>query len=171
MTLRELEELLAIYGADRRRWPERAGARAEALVATNAAARRLQDAAAALDKVMAAAPRVAAARMPALAERIVAAAQRTPRVINGGRGTAPETPTVVPLPVRKPVSKGSLFGLQMRQAVSVLAAALVVGVFIGASGFSQNAVMAVEDVTGVDLGASPSTLVQLSSELEEDQLL
>ena len=68
MTLRELEELLAIYGADRRRWPERAGARAEALVATNAAARRLQDAAAALDKVMAAAPRVAAARMPALAD-------------------------------------------------------------------------------------------------------
>lgn len=135
-----LRRLLEIHGADRTRWPARERLRFAHLLAEDAEASALLAEAEALDRLLDRAPRVGAERQAALADRIVAAA------IASGR------PGVVPAPSERRAAGNVLdLGearsrspvLQQRrssgrksgwQAAALMAASLVLGVLVGATG-------------------------------------
>jgi hypothetical protein len=158
MTLAEFERLLDVYGGARTRWPAEARAAAAQLVARDAKARRLLAEAEALDRLLERAPLPSLAVEAALAERIVSAAQRSPRLVR----TSPGGATVVPLPTgndvpREPVPSLSrtrrLLGADVR-AAAVLAASLVIGVFIGISNVPQRVVPQLATAVGDQAGYS-----------------
>lgn len=120
-----LERVLDVYGADRDRWPAADRLRLARLVAESGEARRMLREAAALDRLIDMAPSVAAEREAALAARIVARARTTPRLA----GSRPDAATTrfARAPVNAAVAR---FG-RIAPAVSLLAAALVLGIFTG----------------------------------------
>lgn len=155
MTLADFERLLDVYGGDRTRWPAEARAAAAQLVARDAKARRTLAEAESLDRILERAPLPSLAVEAALAERIVAAAQRSPRIVKSATGQS----TVVSLPEgralppqRSPSWKLGLLRGEVR-AAALLAASLMVGIFIGISNVPQNVVPALADLAGTDQGA------------------
>lgn len=177
MTLAEFERLLEVYGSDRTRWPVEARASAGQLVARDRAARRLLAEAEALDRALERAPLPTLAQEAAMAERIVAAARRYPRIvsvasvarIDAGRPSTPAADNVVRL---RPVRAGARW-LTPRTAfggvAGALAASLVLGVFLGLSNLSQGVLPALEQLTGIPLGASGPVVAQVDL-LDEDLL-
>lgn len=165
MTQAEFERLLEIYGADRSRWPADARAAAGQLVARDARARALLAEAVALDRVLERAPLPSLAREAALTERIVTAARRSPRIVKiGGQAQAqPEAAAVTRL---QPVGRTSL----NLRAVSLLAASLLAGFFIGFSNAPQQIVPAFEAVTGISLATAGSYNLAQIDPFDEDQL-
>lgn len=155
MTLADFERLLDVYGGDRTRWPAEARAAAAQLVARDAKARRTLAEAESLDRVLERAPLPSLAVEAALAERIVAAAQRSPRIVKTARGQSPVVSLpegqAVPLPRAASRKLGLLRG-EVR-AAAVLAASLMVGIFIGISNVPQSVVPALADLAGTDRGA------------------
>jgi len=155
MTLADFERLLDVYGGDRTRWPAEARAAAAQLVARDAKARRTLAEAESLDRVLERAPLPSLAVEAALAERIVAAAQRSPRIVKTAGGQSP----VVSLPedraVPPPRTASRKFGLLRGEirAAAVLAASLMVGIFIGISNVPQSVMPALADLAGTDRGA------------------
>ena len=155
MTLADFERLLDVYGGDRTRWPAEARAAAAQLVARDAKARRTLAEAEALDRVLERAPLPSLAVEAALAERIVTAAQRSPRIVKIATGQA----SVVSLPdgraLPPPRSPSRKFGLLRGEvrAATLLAASLMVGIFIGISNVPQSVVPALADLAGTDRGA------------------
>jgi hypothetical protein len=155
MTLADFERLLDVYGGDRTRWPAEARAAAAQLVARDAKARRILAEAESLDRVLERAPLPSLAVEAALAERIVAAAQRSPRIVK----IAPGQPSVVSRPdgraVSAPQSASWKLGLLRGEvrAATLLAASLMVGIFIGVSNVPQSVVPALADLAGADRGA------------------
>lgn len=155
MTLADFERLLDVYGGDRTRWPAEARAAAAQLVARDAKARRTLAEAESLDRVLERAPLPSLAVEAALAERIVAAAQRSPRIVKTASGKSP----VVSLPddraVPPPRIASRKLGLLRGEvrAAAVLAASLMVGIFIGISNVPQSVVPALADLAGTDRGA------------------
>lgn len=155
MTLADFERLLDVYGGDRTRWPAEARAAAAQLVARDAKARRTLAEAESLDRVLERAPLPSLAVEAALAERIVAAAQRSPRIVKTAGGQSP----VVSLPegraVPPPRAASRKLGLLRGEvrAAAVLAASLMVGIFIGISNVPQSVVPALADLAGTDRGA------------------
>lgn len=174
MTYADLERLLEVYGSDRTRWPVEARAGAGQLVARDAAARRLLAEIEALDRVLERAPLPSLARESALAERITAAAQRSPRMVpptEAGKATLSATGgtgQVVRLPMgrtRLPAFAASRLG----GAASVLAASLLVGIFIGMSSLPQSVTGPLEQATGLTLSRTGTTIAQVDP-LDEDLL-
>lgn len=155
MSFTDFERLLDVYGGDRTRWPAEARAAAAQLVARDANARRVLAEAEALDRVLERAPLPGLAVEAALAERIVAAAQRSPRIVKIATGQS----SVVSLPegrTRLPRHAGPWklwFARGDVRAAGVLAAALIVGVFIGVSNVPQSVVPALADLPAADRGA------------------
>lgn len=173
MTLPEFERLLEIYGSDRTRWPAEAHASAAQLAARDPAACRLLLEAEALDRVLERAPLPSLASEAALAERIVTAAQRSPRMVPsgeampnsaGGGHRLGSTGSVVRLPERR----GWLNRSPAGRAAGVLAACLMLGIFLGAAAVPQPLIPALEEFTGISL-ANPSSLQTLDP-LDEDLL-
>ncbi len=175
MTMAEFERLLDVYGSDRTRWPAEARAGAGQLVARDRAARRLLAEAEALDRALDRAPLPSLAREAALAERIVAAARRSPRMVPAAAAAPPRhaghtaADNVVALPVvaarRAWASRAAMGGV-----AGALAASLSLGVFLGLSSFSQGMVPAIEQVTGLSLGAS-GRVAGLQVDLLDEDLL
>ena len=127
MTLAEFGHLLDVNGAERTRWPLGARAGAAALLALDPGARRLLAEASALDAVLAKLPETPAGETSALADRIMAATQRTPRLVAS-------TPQPVARSKQPPGSRGR--GLlsadgDIVRGMAVLAASLVIGIFVG----------------------------------------
>ena len=154
MTLADFERLLDVYGGDRTRWPAEARAAAAQLVARDAKARRMLAEAEALDRVLERAPLPSLAVEAALAERIVAAAQRSPRIVKIASGQS----SVVSLPDGRalPPQRSASWKLGLRgdvRAAALLAASLMVGIFIGISNVPQSVVPALADLAGPDRGA------------------
>ena len=176
MTLPEFERLLEIYGSDRTRWPAEARASAAQLAARDPAACRVLLEAEALDRVLERAPLPSLASEAALAERIVAAAQRSPRMVPAGDvantagggvhrlGERGRAAFMVPLSERR----GWLNRGPTGRAAGVLAACLMLGIFLGAAAVPQPLLPALEEFTGISL-ASPSSLQALDP-LDEDLL-
>ena len=177
MTLAEFERLLEIYGSDRTRWPVEARASAGQLTARDPAACRVLLEAEALDRILERAPLPSLASEAALAERIVAAAQRSPRMVPTGEagGTAasqaPQRPTVgasagsvIRLAERRRWFNGSPAG----RAAGLLAACLMLGIFLGASAVPQPVVPALEEFTGIAIANSNTT--QALDPFDEDLL-
>jgi hypothetical protein len=177
MTLPEFERLLEIYGSDRTRWPVEARASAGQLTARDPAACRLLLEAEALDRMLERAPLPSLASEAALAERIVAAAQRSPRMVPTGETAAsPQgegmraasqragTSSVVRLADRRPRLSRSPAG----RAAGLLAACLMLGVFLGASAVPQPMIPALEEFTGISIGNANS--MQTLDPFDEDLL-
>jgi len=174
MTLLEFERLLDVYGSDRTRWPVDARASAGQLAGRDPAARRLLVEAEALDRVLERAPLPSLVSEAALAERIVAAAQRSPRMVPTGDAAAttaeasarPERPRarVVELSERRRWLHRSPAG----RATGLLAACLMLGVFLGAAAVPQPLIPALEDFTGITIGNGNS--VPAAFDPDEDLL-
>jgi hypothetical protein len=174
MTIAEFERLLDVYGSDRTRWPVEARASAGHLVARDRAARRLLAETEALDRALERAPLPTLAQEAAMAERIVSAARRTPRIVavarvEAARPAAAAADNVVQLQAsrRRPqwLTTRTAFG----GAVGALAASLALGVFLGLSNLSQGVLPAVEQMTGLPLGANGAVVAQIDL-LDEDLL-
>jgi hypothetical protein len=152
MTPAEFERLLDVYGGDRTRWPSEARAAAAQLVARDARARKLLAEAEALDRILERAPLPSLAVEAALAERIVAAAQRSPRIVRIGPdrlpGVSPSESAAVP-PRQARSWKRQLLRSDVRGA-AVLAASLVLGIFIGLSNVPESVLPGLADLAGAD---------------------
>jgi len=152
MVLTEFERLLDVYGGDRTRWPVDARPAAAQLVARDRSAQRLLAEAVALDRVLERAPLPSLAIEAALADRIVSAAQRSPRIVS--LGDAAESPAEAKGPRLAPsdsVTRAWLLRADLRKA-AVLAASLMIGVYIGVSNLPQQIVptlIGASDRTGV----------------------
>ena len=178
MTLPEFERLLEIYGSDRTRWPVEARASAGQLTARDPAACRLLLEAEALDRILERAPLPSLASEAALAERIIAAAQRSPRMVRTGETVASATsegaarPTTAGLRAPSVVRRGDrrrwLNGSPAGRAAGLLAACLMLGIFLGASAVPQPVIPALEEFTGIAIGNSNST--QALDPFDEDLL-
>ena len=174
MTIADFERLLDVYGSDRSRWPVEARASAGQLVARDKAARRLLAEAEALDRTLERAPLPSLAEEAALADRILAAARRSPRMVPVVvKAEAPKVgrrviDNVVRLPGLRPRPRW-LTPTAFGGATGMLAASLALGVFIGLSSLSQGVLPALEDMTGLALGAQSRTVAQIDL-LDEDLL-
>jgi hypothetical protein len=159
MTRHDFQNLLDVYGANRTRWPLSARAGAAALLTADQDARRMLAEAAALDAILA---RGVAGMAPddgatsALAARIVAAAAKTPRMI------APEPPKRHRLsaPVRAGQGRTDIW-----RATALLAASMVLGVFVGQSQLGAHALPKIAALAGVSL-ASAERLAMADIEVE-----
>jgi hypothetical protein len=120
MTLSEFEHLLDGYGADRTRWPLKQRSAASALLAASPDARRLLAESEALDRVLAQAPGAKPRDLDALAARIVATASVTPRLAHAT--SIPSQGTI------RPSARQDVW-----RAAALLAASLLIGVFVGVS--------------------------------------
>jgi hypothetical protein len=150
MTLADFERLLDVYGGDRTRWPAEARAAAAQLAARDARARRILAEAEALDRVLERAPLPSLAVEAALAERIVAAAQRSPRIVKIPAGQS----SVISLPGSEALAQQQVRPWKRQllrgdvHAAAVLAASLVVGIFIGVSNVPQSVLPGLADLAG-----------------------
>jgi hypothetical protein len=174
MTIGDFERLLDVYGSDRSRWPVEARASAGQLVARDKAARRLLAEAEALDRMLERAPLPSLAEEAALADRILAAARRSPRMVPVARtDTAARARRAIDNVVRLHNNMRTrprwLTPTGLGGAAGMLAASLVLGIFIGLSNLSQGVVPALEDMTGITLGGGARTVAQLDL-LDEDLL-
>ena len=141
MSLRDFERLLEVYGGDRTRWPLAARASAAMRLAGDATARRRLAEAEALDAVLLHAPEPDAADVAALASRIVAAAASAPRT----------APVVVPSPTRfelRPRRRYVVDPFLVRTG-AVLAASLMIGIFVGQTQLGARALPAIETMAGI----------------------
>jgi hypothetical protein len=126
------ERLLDAYGGDQARWPADRRALAQALLgrqdAAGRAARRALAEARALDRALAAVPVVDATRAGALAERIVA----TTRLAPASRAANPNVVALDRTPRRPPWALAvSAMPRGGWAAAALLAASLLIGVFVG----------------------------------------
>jgi hypothetical protein len=165
MTLTEFEHLLDVHGADRTRWPLAARASAAALVDSDRTARRLLAEAEALDSVLA----QAGTRAPddpalsALADRIMLAAQRAPRLVANKAAPAMDGARRDAVgDQRRAVGRDSWRG------IAVLAASLMIGIFVGQTQFAAGALPAIEALSGVTFGADK--MAMLATDLDASEV-
>jgi hypothetical protein len=178
MTLPEFERLLEIYGSDRTRWPVEARASAGQLTARDPTACRLLLEAEALDRILERAPLPSLASEAALAERIVVAAQRSPRMVPTGEAIASPHAEAGTRAVPQRASMSSVVRLADRRrwlshspagrAAGLLAACLMVGIFLGAAAVPQPVIPALEEFTGIMIGNGNS--MQTLDPFDEDLL-
>lgn len=165
MTLSEFERLLDVYGGDRTRWPVDARAAAAQLVARDRAAQRLLSESVALDRVLERAPLPSLAVEAALADRIVVAAQRSPRIISIGDpvpGSERDTARVG----SSTAHRRGVLPADLRKA-AVLAASLMIGVYIGLSNIPQQIV---PTLTGANDTSGVTYNLAITDPLDEDVL-
>jgi len=142
--LQELTSLLDVYGADKGRWPAADRMRVSAAIASDPRAQKLFAQAEAFDRLLDMAPRVTPDRERALAQRIVAS-------VAADQSRLPLHPptNVIPLSIaRKPAPTAQ--GRPTRQAAAaLLAASLVLGIFVGTSGQLSLAMDLVAEAVGL----------------------
>jgi len=171
--LKELEEALAKTGPYPQRWPERCRARLSALVEMDSEAARLYAEARALNRVLGYAPRCTA--RPEMEARIVAAtAMMTQQSAEVGSATILSFGDRRDTTLRLERSGGSSFSSRpIWGSAAMLAASLIIGVYIGVSG---NAVPTLRNIqllasNDYDAGIVFSTPVFEPSEFGEKEQL
>jgi hypothetical protein len=152
MMMPDFEQLLDVYGAERTLWPLNARAGAAALLVSSAEARQLKAEAAALDAVLAqglaSEPPADVASTSALAARIVAAASTAPRLAASVVAHVPVAGGVDESPMR--------FGRVERdvwRGAALLAASLMLGVFVGQSQLGAHALPQLAALAGVSVSS------------------
>ncbi len=143
-----LEHALERLGADQARWPETLRARFAPLIASDRRAARLMDEARALDTLLEAAPRTGHDRHDTLAQRIVAAATAADAATAVSSGRVADD-RVVPFPGPRSSARGMRPTRSDWQAAALLAASLLVGVFVGASGSLGTAISGLSSLAGL----------------------
>jgi hypothetical protein len=148
-TIERLERLLDAYGADFARWPEGAASGLEAFLAREAIARSLVAEARALDRLLAMQPAADPGQMAGLADRIVAqAGKRSP--------AAADNVVTWPGPRAKAAAataSGAPTRGQLRSVAGLLAASLVLGFCLGATGLTRPPLGGGAAVAGLDADA------------------
>lgn len=130
-TLERLDRLVAAYGGNARRWPDTDRDGLAVFLAGSPEARRRMAEATALDALLDSGAAVETKADTRLLERIVAAAAAE-------RGSAIEARVVVPFRPRPMVQARRATGWNVRwREASLLAATLLVGLYIGAAGIAD----------------------------------
>ncbi len=170
MDLASLERLVDAYGSRLDRWPAALRPGAEQLLLRDAQAAALVAEARALEAILDAAPRSGALDTSALVSRITAAAVSSRTEIAPSRATGPTTVTVIPLgrSAGRP-GKPALRQAATWQAAAALAASLVLGLALGATGIASTSVERVAEAIGLDV-ADQSVLALASEDTLEDLL-
>ncbi len=151
MAGKDLASLLDTYGADTTRWPRHAQARAGVLLASDARAGRLLAEAKALDALLGHAPVPPQERRVALADRIVA--QAVGAVPQDKARRAPSSGIVIPWPGASRERAAPVWQSRRRpawSAAALLAASLVVGVFVGTQDLAPSAVNSLMEAVAMD---------------------
>lgn len=160
---REIEALRCLldsHGADRTRWPARERLRFAHLISQDSQARALLAEAAAFDRLLDRAPVVPQARESALAERIVATAVAAGRPASVPSSRHQEAgDNVLDLAAARLRSAAARRSGVLRRngwsgMAALLAASLVLGVLVGASGVMPGDRTVVEDIDGGQLALS-----------------
>jgi hypothetical protein len=150
-TLERLDRLLAAYGGNDKRWPETDRKGLASFLAGNAEGRRRVREAVALDAVLDKCAFVSSKVDARIIERIVAAAEQD---------KAPASAVIVPFKSRVRLVAKPAVGRTMRwREASLLAATLLVGLYIGAAGIADRV------LTGDGDSEFESALVVLPSDL------
>lgn len=137
-----LAHLLDVYGANRARWPARERLRYSGFVAEDPDARRMIAEAYALDRVLDMAPVPQPANLDDLTARIMASAGAYAEPARGG---------VVPLrPRTLPKSRTFNDSILGWPAAALLAASLVLGVFVGTSGVIDGPMQSIASISTSD---------------------
>lgn len=140
--LARLDEVLSIYGADAARWPAGERDALATIARDDAAAARLVNEAAALDKLLAFAP--AGKASDGLKSRIVAAA-----VADGAREAR-----VVPMSVGQAGSrKGFGSGRETIWSATAMAACFALGLYLGVAGAGSDALGSALDIASAEISA------------------
>ncbi|MBV1693964.1 MAG: hypothetical protein KGP27_05835 [Hyphomicrobiales bacterium] len=179
MTLEEFASLAEAWGGDIARWPGNTRIAARRLLVASPEARRALAEAAALDRLLAIPD--AASAMPAdaaLVDRIVAAAHRTPRAVPRSAPEPVSTPLVArlatvpstPRSIAAPTSRRtSTFGrVEIGGGAALLAASMVLGIFVGGSRLADGALPALEELTGITISSPAHSLALAAGEVDED---
>jgi hypothetical protein len=141
------KDLLDAFGADQTRWTEADRARFMPLLITNSSARRAFEEARALDQLLDQAPLISPERVSNLARCIVVEARATPR-----SKILEIKPRAIPSPPLKGLSyvpPGLSSFARRPAAAALLAASLVLGVFVGAQGALDTTFGALAEVLGL----------------------
>lgn len=132
------QKFLDSHGSDRTRWPAAARLRFATLTANDSEARRRLAEAQALDRLLDQAPMPSEERRGALIERIVASAKTQP----------PQAAAAI-VPVQ-PRNRGALMqSLVGTPVAALLAASLLLGIFVGVSGAASPALQSVATISGL----------------------
>jgi hypothetical protein len=153
----DLQRVVDAYGADRTRWPAPDRLRFAAFIASDARARAIMTDAETLDRLLDSAPTVSGAREHALAARIVASVP--------GSVVAVPAMSVVTMQ-RRPTR---MMAALRRPAAALLAASLVLGIVVGASGISGSALNVVAETFGV--ADDEPEYAQIGDSLGGDEIL
>jgi hypothetical protein len=150
-----LEHHLEIYGADQTRWPQAARERFARLLADDARARTLLSEAKALDRLLAHAPVSSTFKERALRDRIVSV------INNEGDAARTDRPAAhsIELARRRQLAwTRSTPRWAGWQAAALLAASLVIGVYLGSAGGLTSEVQLVAEAVGLETPADPYQL-------------
>jgi hypothetical protein len=165
--LQAFEAHLDRFGGDVARWPAAAAARYLPLVEADPAAARLLAEARALDRLLDRAPVPEAERREALAQRIVAAA-RADGVPQASIPTPRDRVVAFPGPKAKPARRPAR---RDWQAAGLLAASLLLGIFVGVNGTFDGAISGLTNLAGLspevdvmELAFEPSALTMFDEE-------
>ncbi len=143
-----LDETLERFGADAMRWPETIRGALQALIADDPVAKATVKEFAALDQVLTRAGETAGsdtlARHDALAERIMSSIATATRPTDGSNVVAFE-----PQRRRMPSTNRSPRGWPNVAAAGTLAASLLLGITIGATGIANNTLTPVSEALGL----------------------
>jgi len=155
-----LEDVLAIYGSDRTRWPAAARSELAVLIASSVQARDMVAEAEALDRLIDIAPALSTPRLAMLADRIATQAERTPRM---GVVLGTEAARTKPSPDwRRPAA-----------GITALAASLVLGIMIGQNASLAPAVTEMANAVGIESLGDGSQLLSTDEAyigIDEDML-
>lgn len=132
-----LDDVLAIYGSDRARWPTGVRNELAGLIASSAEARAMVAEAEALDRLMDLAPKMSGDRLALLSDRIAAQAERTPRM------------SVIP-GTNQPRAKPAPEWRRHATGITALAASLVLGILIGQNATLAPAVSEMATAVGIE---------------------
>ena len=132
-----LDDVLAIYGSDRSRWPLAERQELAVLIANSAQARKMLAEAEALDRLLNHAPKMSDGRVALLAERIAAQAVHTPRM------------TAIPGGAARRANSAPAWR-QHAAGITALAASLVLGIMVGQSASVAPAVSEIATVVGIE---------------------
>lgn len=130
-----LESVLDTYGADRTRWPAKVRLQYARLLTESDEAASLVREAEAFDRLLSMAPQLTDGRRSALVSKIVAAAAAEPQ----------QTSKVIKF---EPPRRFKRYGVAA-EAAMLLAASLVLGMFVGTSGVMAPAVEEIASVAGL----------------------
>lgn len=178
--LKELEGVLAAYGADAQRWPGDRRAELTAFAASNAEARRLCETAAAVDRLLDAAAGQSEQAPIGLMSRIMSEVQAEHRVAADRAGEGKPVAEVVSIRAAR-LQPAQAMGDADRAApadkqpqpsgwasMAMLAASLVLGVLIGGTGQLNGALEQIGLLNGQP-AAVESTTVLLSPMLDSEE--